>query len=133
MLRRFFAVPALLIGLTIAGTGAPAAQQQDSAARAWISPTRGPTLTVIQLFAEGLPGLSEVIILAGSEPNQLRPILRGDTDARGNLAVQFKVPEEAERGQPFYFALDPAGDAAPVMVEPPFEVIVRENVAPGGA
>lgn len=134
MLPPIFTAFTLLSGLMLATSSAAVAQQQEAAeARAWISPTRGPTLTVIRLFAEGLPGLNQVAVLAGPEPDQLLPIGATETDAQGKLGVQFKVPPEAQRGEPFYFAVDPAGEAGPVLAEPPFEVIVREDVAPGGA
>lgn len=134
MVHRLFAVHALLLGLALAGAGRAGAQEQQAAEpRAWITPAQGATLTVIRIFAKDLPGLTDVAILAGPAPDRLYPISASETDAEGDLGIQLKVPEEAERGEPFYFAVDPVGEAGPVLAQPPFEVLVRVDPAPGGA
>jgi hypothetical protein len=133
MLTRVLALPALVIGLALAEPAIAQQEQPAAEPRAWISPAEGATRTVIRLSAEGLPGLSDVLVLAGPDPEQLRPIGRTSSDARGGIHVQLQVPEEAERGEPYYFAVDPAGEVDPILAEPPFEVLVRERVAPGGA
>lgn len=134
MLHRLIAIPALTLSLMLSAAAPAVAQEQPSAeARAWISPDQGATRTVIRLFAEGLPGMNEVTILGGPSPDQLLPIAAAETDREGALGIQLKVPADADRGDAYYFAVDPAGDVGPVVAEPPFQVIVRTNPAPGGA
>lgn len=49
------------------------------------------------------------------------------------FTVALRMPGDAEPGQPYYFALGPGGESGAVVADPPFQVLVRENAAPGGA
>jgi hypothetical protein len=44
--------------------------------------------------------------------------------------MELRLPEQAERGQSYYFALDPRGETGPVMSDPPFQVLVQRTLRP---
>jgi hypothetical protein len=48
-------------------------------------------------------------VSGGLDDNQLRPMGEGKADQAGTVTANPQVPEWAERGKPFFFAVDSAG------------------------
>jgi hypothetical protein len=99
-----------------------------------ITPTEGPTEQRVVLEAAGLTPVSEVTIEGGLDRGRMQVLGRTRTDSNGDLRAETEVPDWAERGKPFYFAV--AQDGARVGVAS-INVIVLDDVAPasvgGGA
>jgi hypothetical protein len=91
---------------------APAEQAApgEAAAQLELIPATGPVAENIRVVAAGLPANARAIVLGGADPQELAPLTEENADAAGNFRAMVSVPDTAQYGSDFYFALK-VGDA----------------------
>ena len=82
-----------------------------------ISPTSGPSGTVVQVSASGLPAHTAVSVGLGPQNSEFSQVAQGTTDGYGQFSVQ--VPVHGEAGMNWIFGVS-AGDAHAISV--PFHI-----------
>ena len=97
--------------LAQSGGGAGATQAtQGQAAQLELIPATGPVAENVRVVAAGLPANAKAIVLGGADPQKLAPLAEENADAAGNFRTMVSVPDTAQYGSDFYFALK-VGDA----------------------
>ena len=91
------------------GAGANQAAQ-GQAAQLELIPATGPVAENVRVVAAGLPANAKAIVLGGADPQKLAPLAEENADAAGNFRAMVSVPDTAQYGSDFYFALK-VGDA----------------------
>lgn len=92
----------------------PMQEEVPSTPAVTISPTRGPSGTLVEVVASGFPADTEVSVGLGPANSQFSEVARGTTDAEGFFSVQ--VPVEGETGMDWVFAVSAEGQ--PGIVSP---------------
>jgi membrane-associated protease RseP (regulator of RpoE activity) len=97
--------------LAQSGGGAGANQAaQGQAAQLELIPAKGPVAENVRVVAAGLPANAKAVVLGGADPQKLAPLAEENADAAGNFRAMVSVPDTAQYGSDFYFALK-VGDA----------------------
>ena len=101
-----FSAPQVLAQASGAGN-APAAQAApgEAAAQLELIPATGPVAENVRVVAAGLPANAKAIVLGGADPQKLAPLAEENADAAGNFRTMVSVPDTAQYGSDFYFAL----------------------------
>jgi hypothetical protein len=108
----------------------PTSEQQRSVSDGMVvSPDSGAASTQVTLSAEGLPEVTEIRILGGLEEGEMQELGVATTSGEGSLTAQLAVPESAEPGRPYYFALLQEDERLALAT---FNVVVLLDVAPSG-
>jgi heat shock protein HslJ len=92
----------------------PLQEGAPSAPGVTISPTRGPSGTLVEVVASGFPANTEVSVGLGPANSQFAEVAKGSTDSEGFHSVQ--VPVEGEAGMDWVFAV--AAEGQPAIVSP---------------
>jgi membrane-associated protease RseP (regulator of RpoE activity) len=92
------------------GAAANQASQGQAAAQLELIPAKGPVAENIRVVAAGLPANAKAVVLGGTDPQKLAPLAEENADAEGNFRAMVSVPDTAQYGSDFYFALK-IGDA----------------------
>ena len=106
------------------GAGSPAAGALPHSEGMTAAPANNPIGQTVQLTATGLPPSSTLELLGGLDLSDMRSLGQVQTNDAGELTAQAMIPDWAQPGQVFYFAVQVAGDRL---------ASVGVNVAPGAA
>ena len=89
------------------GGEASAAQAASGQAAAQLEliPATGPVAENVRVVAAGLPANAKAVVLGGADPQKLAPLAEENADAAGNFRAMVSVPDTAQYGSDFYFAL----------------------------
>ena len=85
----------------------PRQEEVPSTPAVTISPTSGPSGTLVEVAASGFPADTEVSVGLGPANSQFSEVAKGSTDADGFFSVQ--VPVEGEAGMEWVFAIAAEG------------------------
>jgi heat shock protein HslJ len=81
----------------------PLQEEVPSTPAVTISPTRGPSGTLVEVVASGFPADAKVSVGLGPANSQFSEVARGTTDPEGCFSVQ--IPAEGEAGMDWVFAI----------------------------
>lgn len=93
----------------------PLQQERVTNPAVTISPTSGPSGTMVEVVASAFPTNTEVSVGLGPANSQFSEVAKGTTDAGGFFSVQ--VPVEGEAGMDWVFAVAAEGQPAIVSLD----------------
>lgn len=85
----------------------PLQQEPVTTPAVTISPTSGPSGTLVQVVASAFPAHTEVSVGLGPANSEFSEVARGTTDAEGFFSIQ--IPVEGEAGMDWVFAVAAEG------------------------
>lgn len=89
-------------------------EAHTSPAAVTISPTSGPSGTLVEVVASGFPAHTEVSVWLGPANSEFSEVAKGITDAEGSFSVEVAV--EGEAGMAWVFAV--AAEGQPGVISP---------------